>query len=47
MKRSILKKWLVLEVVALAIIVVGSFSFTNTSEAPASDGYTIGDAAND
>ncbi|MBW2938931.1 thioredoxin family protein [Aureisphaera sp. CAU 1614] len=47
MKRSILKKWLVLEVVALALIVVGSFSFTNTSEAPASDGYTIGDAATD
>lgn len=47
MKRSILKKWFVLELVALAIIVVGSFSFSTISEAPTSDGYGIGDEATD
>lgn len=47
MKRSILKKWFILEIVALAVIVIGSFSFTANSVTPLGTGYTIGDEASD
>jgi len=47
MKRSILKKWFVLELAALAIIVIGSLSFTNSPSTEISDGYSIGDEASD
>jgi len=47
MKRSILKKWFILEIVALAVIVIGSFSFTTNSVTPLGAGYTIGDEASD
>jgi peroxiredoxin len=45
MKRSILKKWFVLEIVVLAIIVVGSLSFINNSDTVVFEGYSIGDEA--
>lgn len=47
MIRSMLKKWFVLEMVALAIIIGGSFSFINSSKVPSFEGYTIGDEATD
>lgn len=47
MKKSIVKKWFILEIVALAIIIITALSFTNNNKLINNNGYVVGDTAAD